>query len=237
MNFFKVDVREFFPTAIRFNEFDRYTKRNMFGKETKRENDLILKFLETNVMGKTLYTDMVSYELEEGKLIGDYSDEISFHGLSASAFGFTFEMTVLARETIYSAEDNKRKSRVKSLSGISTFRYHLAKRRSTDELTGFMHCIATNLPGQTAEAIVYGIHKFSLNNDLLSWWEKEVIYRDMATADGGFRPISLHASARFLLESGNTKFEYEVTGTSLDPETLESNGKPEEFPGFIAREK
>ena len=38
----------------------------------------IIKFIEENVDGKTLYTKELIYELENGALQGVYSDQISF---------------------------------------------------------------------------------------------------------------------------------------------------------------
>jgi len=60
----------------------------------------IVEFLRKNVNGKTLYTDELTYYLENKKLRGTYSDQISFSNMFFSKVRFTLDMFVVSREKI-----------------------------------------------------------------------------------------------------------------------------------------
>ena len=58
----------------------------------------LISFLEDNVLSKPLFTEELFYELEDGKLQGVYSDQITFSNLKYNKYGFNFDMFVLANE-------------------------------------------------------------------------------------------------------------------------------------------
>ena len=59
----------------------------------------IIKFIEENVDGKTLYTKELIYELENGALQGVYSDQISFSNLKYSQSGFQLDMFIVVMKS------------------------------------------------------------------------------------------------------------------------------------------
>ena len=66
----------------------------------------IIKFIEENVDGKTLYTKELIYELENGALQGVYSDQISFSNLKYSQSGFQLDMFIVANEKLWLMGDD-----------------------------------------------------------------------------------------------------------------------------------
>ena len=90
----------------------------------------IIDFLEANVNGKTLYTKELVYQLEEGVLEGVYADQISFSNLKYSQSGFQFDMFIVSNEKIWLVgKDGQREALRKDFSGVSLFRFELAKRK------------------------------------------------------------------------------------------------------------
>ena len=49
--------------------------------QNRNMKDEIIQFLEESIIGKTLFTDDVVYQLDNGKLEGVYSDKMVFSDL------------------------------------------------------------------------------------------------------------------------------------------------------------
>ena len=60
----------------------------------------IIKFLKEKVISKNLITDELIYELEDGKLEGVYSDQITFSNLTENTWGFNFDMFIISNEKV-----------------------------------------------------------------------------------------------------------------------------------------
>ena len=67
--------------------------------------DEIIQFLEESIIGKTLFTDDVVYQLDNGKLEGVYSDKMVFSDLVKTENGFRFNMTTVTHELIYNVDE------------------------------------------------------------------------------------------------------------------------------------
>ena len=61
--------------------------------QNRNMKDEIIQFLEESIIGKTLFTDDVVYQLDNGKLEGVYSDKMVFSDLVKTENGFGFNMT------------------------------------------------------------------------------------------------------------------------------------------------
>lgn len=198
----------------------------------------IVKYLKNNVIGKALVTDELIYQLENGKLEGVYSDQITFSSLYLSESGFHFDMFVVAKEIIYELnEKHERKSISCDYNGVSVFRYELAKRRSSGHVTGTMRLISTTVKGQTAEAVVYGIYDMNLENNELCWTEQQLLYRDQTSNSGNHRAIAFDSKIRFYFENGKLRFEYNGVCFDVDTCTFAKTPSKDIFPQFVAKEK
>lgn len=103
----------------------------------------ILAFLGANVDGKTLFTKELVYKLENDALQGVYSDQISFSNLKHSQSGFQLDMFIVSNEKIWlMGADGQREELRKDFSGVSLFRFELAKRKSTNAMTGSFRLIS-----------------------------------------------------------------------------------------------
>ena len=200
--------------------------------------EAIIQYLKQKVIGKTLYTDELSYQLEDGKLEGIYSDEITFCNIRQGDSGFSMDMFVVSNEKIYELGKNGAHAALrKDFSGIALFRYELALRKSTGELTGTMRYCSGTVASAPAEAIVNGVYGMKLENGVLSWLEQQVLYRDQPAGQGSFRSIAFDAHNKFYFENEKLRYEYDGTCYDIDAESMEKKPSADIFPHFLSKEK
>lgn len=198
----------------------------------------IIDFLENQVNGKTLCTKELTYELEQGSLQGIYSDQISFSNLKYSQTGFQLDMFIVSNEKIYLVGQNKEREELrKDFSSVSLFRFELAKRKSTEKVTGLFRFISASLKDVPAEAVVSSIYDISLDNGLLRFKEEQALYRDHPTKDGGYRPVAFQAEHHLFVKNGKLHYEYNGKCLDVDASTLCLNESGDSYPSFISVEK
>lgn len=93
----------------------------------------VVDFLRKNVNGKTLYTDEMTFFLENEKLQTTYSNQISFSNLFFSKTRLAMDMFIVSKEKMIEVDTG---TAIKDVYSSSLFRYNLAKRQSTEEVTG-----------------------------------------------------------------------------------------------------
>ena len=200
--------------------------------------DEIIQFVEQNIIGKTLLTDKVVYKLDNGKLEGVYSDKMMFSDLVKTRNGFKFNMTTVTQELVYQLDEKgARTSVAKDYTGTSVFCYELAMRKSTGQLTGYMHCVSSTVENQTMEAVVCGIFDMVFDGNELKWQENQLLYRDNPIGENQYKPAAFDSKARLYLDSGKVVFEYLPVLWDIDPNTLEKRLSKDDYPLYISREK
>ena len=200
--------------------------------------DEIIQFIRQNIIGKTLLTDEVVYKLENGTLEGVYSDKMMFSDWMQTENGFKFNMTTVTRELVYNLDGKGTRTTIaKDYTGTSVFRYELALRKSTNQLTGYMRCISTTVQHQTMEAVVCGISGVTFDGKELKWQEKQLLYRDNPVEADKYKPVAFDSKIRFYLDNGKAVFEYLPTLWDVDPDTLERSLSKDDYPPYISREK
>ena len=197
----------------------------------------LIEFLERHVDGKTLRTPELVYELNDGALEGVYSDQISFSNLKYAQTGFQLDMFVVASEKIYRLDENRARIELrKDFSGVSLFRFEIARRKSSERLTGLFRCISASGKDVPAEAIVSAIYDVAFGNDELTLVEEQALYRDQPVEEDRFKPVAFHAQHRFYVEAGKLHFSYSGTSFDVDPTTLERHDSGDRFPSFVSVE-
>lgn len=200
--------------------------------------DEIIRYLKANIFGKTLHTDELTYTLENHTLEGIYSDQIIFSNPMISDYGFNFDMFLTANETVYELDERKQRAYIRgNHNGISVFRYELAKRKSTGEITGIFRLITTTNQNQTAQAVVCGVFGVELKGGQLRWFERQVLYRDQSSSGGEYHPVAFDSRNRLYTENGKAIFEYDGTCYDIDAKTHAKSLSKDIFPRFIAKEK
>ncbi len=198
----------------------------------------IIEFLETNVNGKTLHTKELVYELENGKLQGVYSDQISFSNLKYSQTGFQLDMFIVSNEKVYVLGKNKEHEELrKDFSSVSLFRFEFAKRKSTEAITGFFRFISASLKDVPAEAVISAIYDVTLEDELLRFKEDQALYRDHPAKDGGHRPVAFLAEHRLFVENEKLHYEYDGECFDVDAATLRRKKSGDHYPSFVSVEK
>lgn len=196
----------------------------------------IIDFLETNVNGKALHTKELVYELENGALEGVYSDQISFSNLKYSQSGFQWDMFIVSNEKIWIVNNGKRETLRKDFSSVSLFRFELAKRRSTDGITGFFRFISASGKDIAGEAIISSINDVRLDDGVLRLKEEQALYRDQPVQDGRFKPVAFQSDQRFFMEDGKLHYEYDGNSFDVEPATMRRKASSDNFPPFISIE-
>lgn len=197
----------------------------------------LIAYLKEKVLGKILRTDDVTYLLEDGKLKDVYSDQMMFSDLQFTDNGVQFNMTTIAKEKVYYLDEKGECIGIKKdYTGTSVFRYELAKRKSTHELTGYMRLISTTTVAPEMEAVVQGVYDVRLKNDELKWKEQQLLYRDMPSTEGTYRPVAFDAEARFYMEEGKLRFEYVPFYYDVAPESMKRKLSADKLPSFVSKE-
>lgn len=197
----------------------------------------IIRFMRKNIIGKTLLTDEVVYKLENGKLEGVYSDKMIFSDLVETENGFKFNMTTVTQELVYNLDEKGvRTTVVKDFTGTSIFCYELAMRKSTGQLTGYMHCVSTTVQTSTMEAVVYGIFNVTFDGKELKWQENQLLYRDNPAGEGKYKSVAFDAKVRFYVNNGKIVFEYLPILWDVDPATLEKRLSKGDYPPYLSKE-
>ena len=200
--------------------------------------DKIIRYLRDNIFGKALYTDELIYTLESNTLEGVYSDQIIFSNPVISDYGFNFDMFLTADEMVYELDNNQKRSDIRSNhNDISVFRYELAKRKSTDDITGIFRLITTTNKTQTAQAIVCGVFGIEIKNNELYWKEEQLLYRDQSSSGDKYHPIAFDSNNRFYYENDKVRFEYAGTCYDVEPTTFAKSLSKDIYPRFVAKER
>ena len=198
----------------------------------------IINFIEMNVDGKTLVTKELVYTLENGALQGVYADQISFSNLKYSQSGLQIDMFIVSNEKIWLVgKDGKREKLRKDFSAISLFRFELAKRKSTNAITGCFRFISASGKNVAAEAIVSGIYDVRIENGVLKLSEDQALYRDQPIQGERFKPIAFQSEHRFYCEDGKLHYEYDGRSFDVDAKTMQRCDSCDAFPPFISIEK
>ena len=196
----------------------------------------IVEFLRKNVNGKTLYTDEMTYYLENRKVRCAYSDQISFSNMFFSKVRFTMDMFVVSREKMAETYTGHV---IRDIYSSSLYRYSLAKRLSTGGATGTVTLVASSLMSDPvpAESIVSGIYGMELGDNELRWVDEQMLYRDQLSADGSYRPVAFRSNCRFLIEGGRLVYECKKECFDVDPRTMERTPSDSEYPLFVSKER
>lgn len=198
----------------------------------------IIRFIEANVNGKTLLTKELVYELENGVLQGVYSDQISFSNLKYCQSGFQLDMFIVSNEKIWLMGKNGQREKLrKDFSAVSLFRFELAERKSTNDITGCFRFISASGKNVAAEAIVSGIYDVRLENDVLKLSEDQALYRDQPVQGECFKPVAFQSEHRFYLKDGKLNYEYDGKCFDVDTKTMRRSDSSDTFPPFISIEK
>ncbi|WP_300796644.1 hypothetical protein [uncultured Bacteroides sp.] len=200
-------------------------------------NNKIFHFLENSLINKKLVTDEVVYTLGNGKLEGIYNDQMIFSNLVKTENGFKFNMTALTHELIYNLDEKGVRTTIaKDYTGTSVFCYELAMRKSTNHLTGYMHCVSTTVLNQTMEAVVYGIFDVIFDGKELSWQENQLLYRDNPIGEDKYKPVAFDSKVRIYLDNGKVVYEYLPILWDVNPRTLEKRLSKDDYPPYISKE-
>ena len=147
-------------------------------------------------------------------------------------------MFIVANEKIWiMGADGQREGLRKDFSAVSLFRFELAKRESTDTMTGCFRMISASGRNVAAEAVVSGIYGICLENNVLKLSEDQVLYRDQPIKDGQSKPVAFQSEHRFYCKDGKLHYEYNGKSFDYDINTMQRMNSSDSFPPFVSIEK
>lgn len=197
----------------------------------------LIDYLEEHVDGKTLATEELIYELENGDLQGVYSDQMSFSNLKYNKSSCQWDMFIVSNEKIWEMTAGKPDKLRKDFSSVGLFRFELAKRRSSGQITGSFRFISATGKDVPANGIVSGIYDVQLGDQVLSLMEDQTLYRDQPIADGKFKAIAFKACHKFYLDQEKLHYHYDGESFDVDTVSLLRKESGDHFPPFVSVEK
>lgn len=102
------------------------------------------------------------------KNIIDFIEQnVKFSNLKYSQSGFELDMFIVSNEKIWlMGTGGQRQKLQKDFSAVSLFRFELAKRKSTDAMTGYFRLVSASGKNVAAEAVVCGIYDIRLEDNV-----------------------------------------------------------------------
>jgi hypothetical protein len=197
----------------------------------------VTKFLKEHVMDRTVASPKTTYKVYDNQMESDYEDQTTFNNFSETAQGFTFDITMVSKETRYELDkDGKRIQPGRDLSGIEVYRYEIVERASTKKLTGTVRILSMTTRAPSREGAAILVTGMKLADGKVSWNETLPGYLDLVAARGKYRPGSWDSKSTFSVAGGKLQVEYDVTDYDVDPDTLKRTPTKAKQPPSVAKE-
>jgi hypothetical protein len=214
---------------------------SLFGvDETKpapSDRAYVTKFLKDHVIDKTVGSPKASYKTDNNKMETESEDQTAFTNFIESAQGFSFDMTIVTKETRYELDkEGKRTLPGRDLSGTEVYRFEIVERVSTKKLTGTGRILSMTTRAPSREGAAMLITGMKVADGKLYWNETLPGYLDLIAAGGKYKPGSWDGKCTFSLVEGKLLIETEYTNFDVDPDTLKRTPSKEKLPPFTARE-
>ncbi|MDR2967208.1 MAG: hypothetical protein LBU74_04605 [Methanobacteriaceae archaeon] len=147
-------------------------------------------------------------------------------------------MFVIANEKMHELNKKGEKAGLrKDFSGVGLFHYELAKRLSSDEITGLIRFISVILKNTPVKSIVSSVFNVKFLTNQLSWFEQQILYRDQSGEDNKYQSVSLDSENKIFLKNKKLIFEYDGKCFAVNLKTLSKKESKSTFPKFISKEK
>jgi hypothetical protein len=206
-------------------------------KSASSDRVQVTKFLKDHVIDKTVASPKTTYKLDENKMESDSEDQTTFNNFTETAQGFSFDMTIVSKETRYDLDkDGKRIQPGRDLSGTEVYRYEICERLSTKKLTGIARLLSMTTKAPSRKEAVLLVTGVKVVGGKLIWNETLPGYLDLITNQGKYKPGSWDSKSTFSVVDAKLRTEYEVTNFDVDPDTLKRTPTKEKLPLFVEKE-
>jgi hypothetical protein len=206
-------------------------------KDEASDRVQVTTFLKEHVIGKTVATPKVTFQLHDNKMEGDYEDLTTFNNFAETAHGFSFDVTIVSKETRFEMDKaGKRVQPGRDNSGTEVFRYEICERASTKKLTGTARLLAKTTRGPGYEGCAILVAGMKLVDGKLAWKETLPGYVDLIATKGQYKPGSWDSKYTLSVVEGKLRTEYETKRFDVDPDTLQRTPTDDKVPLFVATE-
>ena len=212
-------------------------EKNDDPKKQTSDRVQVTKFLKEHVMGRTVATRKVTFKLDDNKMEGDYEDLTTFNNLAETAYGFSFDVTTVNKETRFDLDKAGKRIRPgRDNSGTEVFRYEICERASTMKLTGTARLLSKTTKGPGYEGCAILVAGMNVADGKLVWKETLPGYVDLIATKGKYKPGSWDSKYTFSVVEGKLRSEYDTKRFDVDPDTLKRTATDDKLPLFVAKE-
>jgi hypothetical protein len=206
-------------------------------KPSASDRAQVTKFMKDHVIDRTVASPKNSYKTDNNKMETESEDQTSFTNFVESAQGFSFDMTIVTKETRFELDkEGKRILPGRDLSGTEVYRYEIVERVSTKKLTGTCRILSMTTKAPSREGAAILVNGMKVADGKLLWNETLPGYLDLIAAGGKYKPGSWDGKCTFSLAEGKLQVITEFTNFDVDPDTLNRTPSKEKLPPFVARE-
>ena len=203
-------------------------------KESERTR--VIEFLKKHVIGRTVVAAPVTTHTDQGRVEGTYEDQTFFSNLMETVDGFHFDMTVIARGTVYDMDDGAKVQPGGSLDAARVYRYEITERRSSGRLVGFARFVSStnNQPDPLSGTIF--LVQVRLEHGTLIVEETQAGYADLVATQGAYQCVAIDGTYRYVVEGGKLVMHYQQKTFDVDPKTLHKTPTTDHFPPQVSKE-
>ncbi len=192
------------------------------------EKEHVLEFLRRNVIGKNVIADPVTTQIDNGRIVAAYEEDVVYSNLKETAQGFSFDLTTLARGTRYLK--GKRLLAEGTMNAVRVIRYEITQRLSSGNLVGHARFISSTNDEPDPFAGTIFLVQLKLRDGKLHVEEKHVGYADEMSAEGKFVPIATDGKYQYAVEEGRLVVKYQQETFHVDPDSFKRTPTGDKFP-------
>ncbi len=197
---------------------------------------LVKAFLKKHVIGKTIKTPRTAFK-RAGNIEDEFEDQEDFHNLVETRHGFRFDITIVAKQTIYDLDaDHKRVLPGRDLSETTVYRCEFGERTSTHRLTGTARVASTTRKDARFTGVMMLITSVKIADGQLQWQQSVPGYMDFMVNGGKYKPGSFDDIYTLSIVNGKLQAEDNFTEFDVNPDTLKRTRSKNQPPRLTAYE-
>jgi len=196
----------------------------------------VINFLRDHVIGKTVYAAPLTTYADDGRLMVVSDDQTFFSNLCETPYGFTYDLTAIARGTRYERDKGGQFEQPEgSLIAVRVYRYEMTERKSSGKLIGFARYISSTNIDDPFVGTVF-LSRMWMDGGALVVHDSQAGYGDIAGATGQYKPGAYDGKYRYSVEKEQLVVNYEQTNYDVDPESIGRTPSAEKMPAQVSTE-
>lgn len=182
------------------------------------ELEKVADFLEKNMMGRTLVTEL-HRTIAQGTIYSDFVSRITYHGLEHTKLGLKYTVTGVVEQTLWDLDrDGKKIGEGRSVNRTIVQAYEIGVSKATQALMGYTHSLSNTITDPTGYASA--IRSVKIIGDKLELRTEGINYYPCFGANNKTTPCASSNIAMYSVENGKLVNTSTSTNYVVDPETF-----------------